>query len=350
MIPHSRPFLSIKDFKYIEEILASRQVAQGDITETLERRFCKELSVRSCITTSHGTAALHLALLALGVGEGDEVIVPSYACAALLYAVQYTGATPVLTDIDLATFNPTADMLRTRMGSRTKAVILTHSFGFPADIESMGSLGLPIIEDCAQALGAYYRDKPVGSWGDISVFSFYATKMICAGEGGMICTNDDRLANLVRDLNNPDKRSAYHVRYNYKMSDLTARLALSQFQRLNGFVERRRKIAQIYRDALSNTPVKLQHKLSNSKPVYYRFVVRTDKPDALMRAAREAGIECDRPVHRPLHRYLDAANSTEFKNTEAVWESGVSVPLYPDLSDQECAYIASTLPTVLKAL
>jgi dTDP-4-amino-4,6-dideoxygalactose transaminase len=349
MIQQSRPVLHSEDFKYIAGIVSSRQVARGDITASLEKRFCRELGVRACIATSHGTAALHLALLALGVGEGDEVIIPSFACASLLYAVKYTGAIPVLVDIDLDTWNPTADIIETRIGSRTKAVIVTHSFGFPADVDPMRRFGVPIIEDCAQALGACYKDKPVGSWGDISVFSFYATKMICAGEGGMICTNDDRLANIVRDLNNPDKQSVFRVRYNYKMSDLTAGLALSQIQQLKGFVEKRRSIAQIYRGTLSNVPVKMQQALSDSNPVYYRFVVRSDRPDETMQAAREVGIECDRPVHIPLHRNLETANAGNFKNTEAVWKSGVSIPLYPDLSDQECSHIASTLPSLLKS-
>ena len=133
------------------------------------------------------------------------------------------------------------------------------------------------------------------------------------------------------------------------MSDLTAGLALSQIQQLKGFVEKRRSIAQIYRGALSNVPVKMQHALSDSNPVYYRFVVRSDRPDETMQAAREVGIECDRPVHIPLHRNLETASAGNFKNTEAVWKSGVSIPLYPDLSDQECSHIASTLPSLLKS-
>lgn len=350
MIPQSRPHLSSEDFRYIEDILLSRQVAQGKLTEELERSFSQALGVRHAIAVSHGTAALHLALLALGIGEGDEVIIPSYTCVALPHAVHYTGATPVLVDIDAETFNPTPEMVRSRMSSRSKALILTHTFGFPADIEPITRLGLPIIEDCAQSLGARYQGKLVGAWGQVSIFSFYATKMICSGEGGMVCTNDDRLAERVRDLNTPDKRKMYCVRYNYKMSDLTAGLALSQFRQLESFIQRRREIAQCYHCALLSLPVRMQTATVGSEPVYYRFVIRTDKASVLMRKTREVGIECDRPVYNPLHRYLEMGNLPDFENTEIIWESGVSVPIYPDLSDQEVSHIVSTLSEACRTL
>jgi len=350
MIPQSRPHLSSEDFRYIEDILLSRQVARGKLTEELERSFSSTLGVRHAIAVSHGTAALHLALLALGIGEGDEVIIPSYTCVALLHAVQYTGATPVLVDIDAETLNPTPDMILLRMSSRTKAVILTHTFGFPADIEPIMRLGLPIIEDCAQSLGAHYQGKLVGAWGNVSIFSFYATKMICSGEGGMVCTDDDRLAERVCDLNAPDMRTTYRVRYNYKMSNLTAGLALSQFKQLENFIQRRREIAQRYRSCLIGIPLHFQRATVGSEPVYYRFVIRTDKASILIHKTREAGIECDHPVFRPLHRYLETPNLADFENTENVWESGISVPIYPDLSDQEVSYIASTLTAASRAV
>ncbi|MBI2321246.1 MAG: DegT/DnrJ/EryC1/StrS aminotransferase family protein, partial [Chloroflexi bacterium] len=262
-----------EEVAYVDEIGRSGQGAHGPLTRELERSAARALGGRHAIAVSHGTAALHLALLSLDVGAGDEVIAPSYACAALLHAIHYTGATPVLVDIDPHTLNPTAEMVSHRLTPRTKAAIVTHTFGFPADVASIARLGVAVVEDCAQALGARYRGRPVGSWGRVAVCSFYATKMICAGEGGMVATNDARIAARVRDLSTPDLQPRYRVRYNYKLSDLAAGLALSQLRQLNGFVERRRAIAQRYIDALADFSVQLQRPLAGAEPVFYRFVV-----------------------------------------------------------------------------
>lgn len=343
-IPNSRPQLEREDFSYVEEILHTRQVAQGQFVEQLERRVSEFLGVRYAVAVSHGTAALHLALLALDIGAGDEVIIPSYNCAALLHATNYVGAKPVFVDIDAQTFNPDAVMVRRCITAKTKAVLLAHTFGFPADIESMQNLGVPIIEDCAHALGAYYRRKPVGSWGNVTTLSFYATKMICSGEGGMVCTNDSRLAKRVRQLTTPEPLlKKYEVRYNYKMSDLAAGLALSQFQRLPDFVRRRREIAAQYRGAIDGSHLRIQQAVAGSEPSYYRFVVKTQRPAVMMRLAAARGIICDRPVFRPLHRYEDAEGLAKLKNTDSVWRSGVSVPIYPDLSDQEVSHVLEFL-------
>ena len=159
----------------------------------------------------------------------------------------------------------------------------------------------------------------------------------------MVCTNDSRLARRVRQLTTPDLLPRYEVRYNYKMSDLTAGLALSQFRRLEGFVERRRNLAAQYTTAVAGSSLRLQQRVEGAEPSFYRFVVRTRRPAALIRLAATRGITCDRPVFRPLHRYLSGLGNAEFSNTEAVWRSAVSVPLYPDLTEEESGRISDFL-------
>ena len=335
MIPQSRPDLYPSDFDYIEQLLRTRYVAGGPLVEELETTFCKRISVRYAIAVANGTSALHLALLALQIGQGDEVILPSYACPALLHAVNYTGALPVLCDIDPDTFNPTARELQHLLTSRTRAIIVTHTFGFPADLSEIKNFGVPVIEDCAQALGASFHGRATGSIGEISVFSFYATKVICSGEGGMVCTNSKRLASRVRDLNQSDMRGDYKIRYNYKLSDLAAGLALRQVSRLEGLITRRKEIARRYTQEFAPCEnFKLQLPLVNTDPNYYRFVVRTPRARTLISKTTSQGIICDRPIFRPLHAYLRLPVN-QFRHTATIWKTGVSVPLYPALTNVE---------------
>jgi len=343
VIPQSRPDLQRDDFGYVEEILKSGQVAAGPLVDELEAAFSTRLGVRYAVAVSSGTNALHLALLTLKIGRGDEVIVPSYACAALLHAVHYTGASPVLCDIDLDTLNPTVREIRPVLSRRTRAIVVTHTFGFPADLSAIMDLGVPVIEDCAQALGARYRGKAVGFYGQISVFSFYATKVICAGEGGMVCTKNARLAARLRDLSQPDQQSDYKVRYNYKLSDLAAGLALKQLGRLDDFVARRKAITTRYIQELAPcSSLRVQVPLADSDPTYYRFVVRTRRASAFIKQAASRGVACDRPVFRPLHVYLKLA-AKRFPHTAVAWRDGVSVPLYPALTDAEVDRVAAVL-------
>ncbi len=347
MIPHSRPNLEAADFNYIREILRTSQVSQGHYVQELEETFCRVMETRYACAVSSGTAALHLVLLALGVNPGDEVVAPSYTCASVLHAIHYIGAKPVLVDIDAATLNPTAEIIRRNITRRTKAVIVTHTFGFPAPMDDLMRLGPPVIEDCAHALGASFKGKPVGSLGTASVFSLYSTKVICAGEGGVVCTNDASIANRIRDLNRPDERIDYRVRYNYKMSDLTAGLALGQMSRLSSLLARRRAIARRYREAFREADVTFQKALPHAQPTFYRFVLRNRRAGRIIREARNLDIGCDRPVFRPLHRYLKHDGRKDLSGTEAVWQSTVSVPLYPDLTEGEVRRIIRGVQHVL---
>lgn len=347
MIPQSRPDLREEDFDYVRDILSSRHVAKGPFVDRFQEELGRATGAASTFAVASGTAALHLSLVALGVRRGDEVVVPSYVCAAVLYAIDYVGARPVLVDVDPATLNPPVALVARRLSRKSKAIITTHTFGFPSAVDELVGLGVPVIEDCAQALGATLAGRPVGSYGALTVCSFYATKVICSGEGGAVGTNDRRLAARLRDLTTPDQQRIYRVRYNYKMSDLAAGLGLRQIGRLPAMIARRRSIAARYRAALGGDRVKLQEALPGAEPIHYRFIVRHPRAAAVIRKARADGVWCDRPVFRPLHLYLGIRGRGAFAGTDEAWRTALSIPLYPALTDLEVDKIVETMQSAL---
>jgi len=179
-IPHSKPFVSEEDYKSVEEVIKSGMHATGSKTKEFEEGVCKFIGAKYAKATTSGTTALHLALLSLKVGKGDEVIIPSYVCQSVLSAVNYTGAKPVLADIEKDSFNISTNTIKPLITDKTKVIIVSHMFGFPADILSIKEISkkIPIIEDCAHSIGGSYKGKMLGNFGDLSIFSFYATKLI----------------------------------------------------------------------------------------------------------------------------------------------------------------------------
>lgn len=341
-VPHSRPTLGDADVQAVASVLRSGFISQGAKVAEFEREVATTLGVRGGVATSSGTTALHLALLALGVGEGDEVLIPTYACAALLHAVRAVSAVPRFVDSDPQSFNMDPAAARKACSPRAKALIVVHSFGLPAELDNLKELGLPLIEAGAQALGASYGGRPVGSIGEAAVFSFYATKLITTGEGGMLLSNDARILAEGRDLREYDQKEDDRPRFNYKMTDLQAALGLAQLKQLQRFLERRKAIASRYRERLRALPVQLPLDPPDREPVYYRFVVKGPLPaDHYLASLRALGVEARRPVFRPLHRYLGIQG---FPGAEEAWEKAVSLPLYPLLQDEEVErVVAATL-------
>ncbi len=342
-MPHSRPTVDEADVRAVAAVLRSGQLAQGEVTRRFEQAVARVLGVRDGVATSSGTAALHLALLALGVGRGDEVILPSYTCAALLHAVRYVGATPKLVDLEPDGYNLCPAEVRRRVTRRTRAVVVPHMFGVPANLEALSGLGVPVVEDVAQALGATVRGRPVGSFGTVAVCSFYATKVITTGEGGMLLSDSEVVLRRAREMRDYDGRPDHRTRFNYKMTDFQAALGLSQLAKLGEFLERRRWLAGRYTAALEALGVPAQPPPPGRTPIYYRYVVRV--PDAAGVAARmrELGVECKPPVFRPLHRYLGLGG---FPRTEEAHRTALSVPLYPSLSEVEVQRVLAALGAV----
>jgi len=252
VIPHSRPTLDYTDEEALLTVIRSGHISQGKEVAALEGEFADFIGVKHAIAVSSGTAALHLSLVALGVGPGDEVILPDFVCTALLNAVRYVGATPILTDVNGEDYNIDVNEVAKKRSRKTGAVIVPHMFGLPADMEALAALDLPLIEDCAQAVGSTYRGKKTGCLGKLAIFSFSATKMLTTGEGGMVATDDDLIAAVVRDFREYDEKTTDGIRYNYKLTDMQGAMGRSQLKRLTAFINRRREIAYVYNERLAS--------------------------------------------------------------------------------------------------
>lgn len=342
-IPHSKPTLGHEEIQFISQTIDSGHIAQGKIVSSFERAMAKNVGTKGAVACSSGTSALHLTLLAMEITSGDEVIFPSYVCSALLNAVQYVGATPVLAEIDPNTWNIDPEDVKKRLSHRTRAVIVPHLFGLAADLKPLISLGVPVIEDCAQAVGATYKGKKVGSMGFAAVFSFYATKVITTGEGGMVLSNSEDVLNRIRDLREYDQKSTYRVGYNYKMTDMQASMGLAQLDRLQGFIRKRRTIAQKYYSGFNSLPFQLP--VRDDGHIYYRYVIRLEEnSEPHISAMAKKGIECARPVYMPLHRYLKIEG---YNRTERIWKKSLSIPIYPSLTENDFNRIIDSVVEVL---
>jgi dTDP-4-amino-4,6-dideoxygalactose transaminase len=221
---------------------------------------------------------------------------------------------------------------------------VVHLFGLPANVREISALGLPVIEDCAQALGAELANRKVGTFGRVAICSFYATKIITTGEGGMLLSSDPDLMAKARDLRDYDKKDDFSVRFNYKMTDFQAALGRSQFQKLERFLDQRRKLARVYNEQLATLSCTLPP--SQKGRIYYRYVisVQQDVLDLIQGLARD-GIEAARPVYRPLHKYL---NLEGYSGTEMAWNSHLSLPIHPSLSSDEVRRVCQALQNALR--
>ncbi|MBI2447647.1 MAG: DegT/DnrJ/EryC1/StrS family aminotransferase, partial [Candidatus Omnitrophica bacterium] len=305
MISHSRPTIDGNDRTAAESVLKSGYLAQGPKVEEFESKFAAFLGSKGAVAANSGTSALHLALLALGLKDGDEVIIPSFVCAAVLNAVKLAGLKARLADIDSIDFNLNADSIKGRLTPRVKAIVLPHLFGQPGDLEDILKLGIPVIEDCAQSLGSRYKGGLAGKFGTVSIFSFYATKMITTGHGGMLVSSSRTILDRARDLREFDERKDYILRFNYKMMDLEAALGISQFGRLESFIQIRNKIAELYTKRFFQMGIGVPEVKPDRDHIFYRYVIRVKGDiNIIKKVFLSKGIEVKRPVFMPLHRYL----------------------------------------------
>ena len=310
----------------------------------LERELAQRLGVAAAAAVSSGSAGLELALRALDVGAGHEVIIPTYACDALYHAVTRCGATPVLADADPDTLGLSADDAARRRTARTRAVIVVHPFGLAVDLADFQRLGVALVEDCAQTLGATLGGRPVGARGGLAVCSFYATKLLTTGEGGAVAGPAETVARA-RDARDYDERAELAPRFNYKMTDMQAALGRSQLARLDTFIARRRALAARYRAALARAPRCRVAGDAGERHVYHRFVVAVDRPlDPVLAHLERRGVAARRPVFRPIHRALGLSG---YPNAERLWAECLSLPCYPLLTDAEADTVAAALAEAL---
>jgi perosamine synthetase len=335
--------------------------ALGPFVERFERGFASYCETEFAVALSSGTAGLHLALVALGIGPGDEVIVPDLTFVATANAVAYTGARPTLADVDAETLCIDPVSAADRITERTRAIIPVHMFGHPADMDAILALarprGIKVIEDAAEAHGAEYKGRRVGSLGDCAVFSFYGNKVITTGEGGMLVTNDQALHERAWRLHghsmSPTRRYWHdEVGFNYRMTNLQAALGVAQLERIDEFLKRRREIMAWYEAGLPQLPgVRLNRVKTWAKSAYWMVCLEVngfdeDRRDAFAGGLRQRGID-SRPYFRPLSSmpmYAQAPLPTAARKSAI----GLTLPTYFDLTkadvDRVCGAVVELLP------
>jgi dTDP-4-amino-4,6-dideoxygalactose transaminase len=346
LISHSRPTLDAQDARAVAQVVRSGWTAQGARIEQFERRMAAFVGLRGGVAVNSGTAALKLALLAIGVKRGDDVILPSYVCAAPWLAVRQIGAVPKLVDIEPDSYAIDPVLAKKALTKRTRAIIVPHLFGLPADLTRLQSLHVPLVEDCAQTLGARERGRRVGCVGAAAVCSFYATKLLCTGEGGMVLSGKSVFLEKARVLREYDEEPILVPdSFNRKMTDLQAALGLSQLRRLRKFLQRRRAIAAMYRKALAGADVGLPAIPKGRTHCFYRYVIRLQDGrqnmlEKVMARLDRRGVHCRRPVFMPLHRYL---NLKGFPESEEAHRTALSLPIYPSMTDRMVRRVVTVL-------
>lgn len=324
----------------------------GPDVATFEQEFAAACSAAHGIGTSSGTSALHLALLAAGVGPGDEVITTPFTFVATVAAIQYAGATPVLADIDPATFNIDPAAVAAAITPRTRAIVPVHLYGQPADMDPIVALarehGLVVVEDAAQAHLAEYRGRRAGSLGDLACFSFYPAKNLGAcGEGGMVVTSDDAHARRLRLLRDWGAERKYHhvvKGFNFRLEGLQGAILRVKLRHLERWTERRRAIAARYRELLADADVTLPVEMPWARHVYHVFTIRSRERDRLRDALLERGVATG--VHYPVPVHLMPAYADlglpagSRPHAERACAEVLALPMYPELTDAQCETVA----------
>lgn len=338
-IPLSRPWIGPEEKAAVIEVLDSGMLAQGPRVAAFEEAFARMTGARHAIATSSGTTALHLALLAHGVGPGDEVITSPFTFIASVNSILFTGARPVFADIDEATFNIDPERLEAAITPRTKAVMPVHLYGQACDMDEICAIverrGVALVEDAAQAVGATYGGRHVGTFGT-GVFSLYATKNVMSGEGGMITTNDDAIADSVRLLRNHGMRKRYQYEalgYNFRLNDVLAAIGHAQLDRMPEATRRRRANAKFLNEQIESAAT--PRVKEGRDHVWHQYTVRlpegTDRDDAIARLER-AGVGTG--VFYPLgaHRFEHvraASGDFDLPVTDRVAGTCLSLPVHP---------------------
>jgi perosamine synthetase len=332
----------------------------GKYVERFEKAFAEVAGTKHAISCSNGTAALHLALLALGVKPGDEVLVPTLTFVACANSVVYCGATPVFVDVDREIWSIDATKIEAQITEKTRGIIAVHLRGHPADMDAIMEIArrhrLFVIEDAAQAHGAQVRGKPVGSIGDIGTFSFFGNKMLTTGEGGMVTTDDDGMDEHIRLLKNQgmtQKRRYWHpvVGYNYRLTNVQAAIGLAQVERLEDLLARHQEIAGWYRDELEGVPgLRWQHQRSWVRHAWWQFVAVIEDEfgpdrDAVIEALQEGGIDARR-LYYPMHTlppYEENARNRQFPVADQLSARGICLPTWSGLKRDDVQYVCEHL-------
>lgn len=356
MIPAARPEIGEDERAAVDRVLRSGMLAQGPEVAAFENEFASIVDGRRCIALNSGTSALHLAFLAGGIGPGDEVIVPSFSFAATANAVSLTGATPVFVDIESDYFSIDASAVEAAITPRTKAIMPVHLYGHPSDLAALKAIadkhGLQIYEDAAQAHAASVDGIPVGAWGVAASFSFYPTKNMMSGEGGMITTSSEQLERQARMLRNQGMERRYEnevIGFNMRMTDIHAAIGRVQLAKLAGWTAQRQKNAAFLGENLKGVvtpPV-----APGAVHVYHQYTVRIvdHDRDAFAEELSKRGVGNGVYYPTPIHRLPSFDLDLDLPVTEQVAREVLSIPVYPSLTEDELATIVEAVNAVAKA-
>ncbi|HDQ07348.1 MAG TPA: DegT/DnrJ/EryC1/StrS family aminotransferase [Methanoculleus sp.] len=357
MIPVARPFVGEEETAAVAEVMQSGMLAQGEVVTAFEEEFASYCGVGHGVAVNSGTAALHASLLALGIGPGDEVIVPSFTFIATATSVSMCGARPVMADVEEATYTIDPDSVSSVLTPATKAVIGVHLYGQPFAIgpvlDLCGEKGLVLIEDCAQAHGATYHGKKVGGFGRVGCFSFYPTKNMTSGEGGMVTTDDEELTSHIRRIINHGQSDKYlhtELGYNFRMTNIGAAIGRVQLGKLDAMNARRAANAEWYNSHIHREGIATPVTRAGSTHVWHQYVLNVGEEcplsrDGLMAYLREKGIGSAVHYPMPVHRQPLYAGSggADCPVSDRASQQVLSLPVHPGVGREECAYIAETI-------
>ena len=367
-IPVNTPLLDGNEKKYLNECIDTGWISsEGPFVKKIENVFSKTVDRNYGIAVSSGTAALDIAVEVLGVGSGDEVILPSFTIISCIGQIIRSGALPVLVDSDPVTWNMDINQVKEKITERTKAIIVVHIFGLPVDMDPLLEIAkkyqIKVIEDAAQMHGQTYKGRPCGSFGDISTFSFYPNKHITTGEGGMVVTDDEQIAEDCKSLRNlcfqPKKRFVHEkLGWNFRMTNMQAALGVAQLERLDEFVERKKEMGKKYMNGLSGIEgIQLpQPKTDYAENIYWVFGLVLDKSigfnaEEVINLLGERGIGC-RPFFCPMHqqpvfRRMGLFNDGSFPVAEMLYKQGFYIPSGLALTVEQIDRVIKTVVKVL---
>jgi len=345
MIPIAKPLIGEEEKRAVAEVLSSGMIASGPRVTEFEKEFANFVGTKHALATTSGTTALHLALLSLSVSEGDEVIIPSFSFIATANSVLFCNATPVFCDVNFKTFNIDIEKIEGLINEKTKAIMPVHLYGQPADMKLIMEIaekhGLKIIGDAAQAHGSKYDGKMIGSISDLECFSFYPTKNMTTGEGGMITTNNSELAEKIISIRNHGREQTKwgyehgRIGYNYRMTDIAAAIGIEQLKKLPAFNHRRKENAKYLDENLRN--VETPYVLSNAEHVYHQYTIKVENQTEIVERLKQNEIGFGIYYPKPLHKYphLEKYGHNDLVNSEMLVKKVISLPIHPAVSDQD---------------
>lgn len=360
MIPVAEPWLTDREVELVTDAVERAWISPaGEYIDEFERRFAEFVGTRHAFTTSSGTSALHLSLVAAGIGPGDEVLVPDLTWIACANVVEFVGADPVFVDVTEDTFTLDPAEVERMITEDTAAIMPVHLYGYPCDMDPIRALAeehdLLVVEDCAEAHGAEYRGTPVGGLGDVGCFSFYGNKILTTGQGGMITTDDDELAeriSLYRRDGMSTERKYYHevIGFNYRLTNMQAAVGVAQVERADEIIEQKRRVADSYRRRLDDV-ARFQANPDWAWPVYWMNTPVFDTPadrEAVLESLAASDVET-RPFFYPLHDQPPYRREPPRSPSVAMdlYERGVNLPSSPTLTDEEIDTVCTAVRDAL---